>query len=71
MKFCPNCGTELQEVPGIGPACLGPMTCPVSDGSLRWLELSETQREEKKRKRLEECRQYKADGHPDFQDLDI
>lgn len=71
MEYCPNCGTKLVELPGIGPACLGPLLCPVSDGALRWLGLSESERELEKQKRLEECRRYKANGNPNFQDLDI
>lgn len=71
IEYCPNCGTKLEDLPGIGPACLGPMTCPVSDGADRWLTLSEAQRDGAKKERLEECRRYKAQGLPKFKDLDI
>lgn len=71
VTHCPNCGTELQDLPGLGPACLGPMLCPVSDGALWWLGLSEPQRDAAKKERLEECRRYKAQGLPKFKDLDI
>lgn len=68
---CPECGTKLVEVSGIGETCLGPMTCPVSDGILWWLRLSEPEREKAREERLRECRQYKDQRLPDFKDLDI
>lgn len=71
IKFCPYCGSELKEMPGIGPACLGIMTCPVHDGAIWWVMLSEEERNKEIVKRLEECRRYKAAGNPNFQDLDI
>jgi len=32
---CPNCGTKLKNVPGIGPSCLK-KGCPVLDGWAIW-----------------------------------
>lgn len=67
---CPECGTELLDAPGIGYFC-PKLTCPVSDDDLRWPTLTEEQKAAERAERLEECRRYKADGHPSYQDLDL
>lgn len=69
-KRCPNCQNRLAELPGIGPACVL-ITCPVGDGDLRWLELTEEQKIAERIARLEECRDYKERGHPAYQELGV